>query len=192
MAENELLSALARFRRWHWWWRAVAWLVHPPAPVAGWAASPTAGAGDGGRATMCHIGRVAPCGDAQAGRQPVVRIVRPIPPSAGHRGVGSRGHPVPVTGRPRMSRGVRTSGKAASARSRPHGSDCRPGRRAASDTPAGAGLAQLLGLRLGRLDDERLRLDLTLIDDEKRVAPGDTRPPPASGLRTIGPSACGA
>ena len=192
MAENELLSALARFRRWHWWWRAVAWLVHPPAPVPcgrrhqrqgrEMAVARRCAASDGWR-------RV---GDAQAGRQPVVRIVRPIPPGAGHRGVGSRGHPVPVTGRPGMGRCVRTSRRAASARSRRHGSDCRPGRRAASDTPAGAGLAQLLGLRLGHLDDERLRLDLTLIDDKKRVAPGDTRPPPASELRTIGPSACGA
>jgi hypothetical protein len=47
-------------------------------------------------------------------------------------------------------------------------------------------LAQLLGPRVGRLDDERLRLDLTLIDDEGRVAPGDTWSPPASGLRTGG------
>jgi hypothetical protein len=46
-------------------------------------------------------------------------------------------------------------------------------------------LAQLLGPRLGRLDDERLRVDLTLIDDEGRVARG-TWPPAASGLRTIG------
>ena len=42
-----------------------------------------------------------------------------------------------------------------------------------------------LGPRLGRLDAERLGLDLTLIDDESRVAPSDTWPPAARGPRTI-------
>jgi hypothetical protein len=39
MAQDQLLTLWARFRRWRWWWQALVWFAFPPAPVAVWAAS---------------------------------------------------------------------------------------------------------------------------------------------------------
>jgi hypothetical protein len=39
LASDNLLTPWLRFRRWRWWWQALAWLALPPLPVAIWAAS---------------------------------------------------------------------------------------------------------------------------------------------------------